>query len=329
MKHCYWLLILVPLLFGSCDNELDILEDYQEIPVIYGLINTLDSNHYVRVQKGYLGPGNALEFAQNADSLYYDTASVRITLEKIVNGNPQPVGTFRPDFTIVKEEGVFTNNDHYVFKLANTGLDYTKQYRLKFVNLNTGKVVTATTPLIPDIYQRNLTPNTKVNLADPAPFIVRFSSSEYGKIYGLILRIRYVEESLDSLQIRTTKTLDYKLPPIYTLTTLGGEEMAFQINGSSIFSFMGNSIPENPNVMRLAGDVRADFLFTAGTEELYNYLEINSPDNTVNYIPEFTNVIGGKGIFTCRLDESIKGLVFNPATYDSIANGRFTGELFE
>lgn len=329
MKHRYWLLILVSLLFGSCENELDILEDYQEIPVIYGLINPVDSNHYVRVQKGYLGPGNALEFAQNADSLYYDTASVRITLEKIVNGNPQPVGTFRPDFTVVKEEGVFTNDDHYVFRLSNTALDPDLQYRLKFSNLNTGKVVTATTSLIPDIYQRNLNTNTKVNLADPAPFIVRFSSSKNGKIYGLILRIRYVEETLDSLPIRTTKTLDYKLPPIYTLTTLGSEDMAFQINGSSIFSFMGTSIPENPNVKRLAGDVRADFLFTAGTEELYNYLEINSPNNTVNYIPEFTNVTGGKGIFTCRRDESINGLVFNPATYDSIANGRFTGNLFE
>lgn len=65
------LFLSVSTVFYGCNNELDIIDDYRETPVIYGLLNLSDSIQYVRVQKAYLGEGNALLMAQYSDSIYY------------------------------------------------------------------------------------------------------------------------------------------------------------------------------------------------------------------------------------------------------------------
>ena len=54
MKKILLALCTLVALF-SCDNEVDINAEYQDLSIIYGMLNPkLDSN-YVRVQRGYLG----------------------------------------------------------------------------------------------------------------------------------------------------------------------------------------------------------------------------------------------------------------------------------
>ena len=80
-KSAFFVLCLVlGLLISSCDNSLDILDEYKETPIVYGLLNKNDTVHYVRIQKGFLGEGNALLMAQYADSIYYDTSEVDVTI---------------------------------------------------------------------------------------------------------------------------------------------------------------------------------------------------------------------------------------------------------
>ena len=76
IKH-FLLFSLVALTIVACENDVDLLEEYQEIPVIYGLIDPSVKTHMVRVQRAFLGEGNALLMAQNPDSILYDTANFR------------------------------------------------------------------------------------------------------------------------------------------------------------------------------------------------------------------------------------------------------------
>jgi len=315
------------ILFYSCDNKLDILEDYKEIPIIYGLINPSSTTHQIRVQKAFLGAGNALLMAQHPDSLYYDTATVRLYLEKLNLGSVVQSYQFQPQNSS-KNEGLFTDQNHYIFSLSNTRLDPNALYRLRFQNIQSGKVVTATTRIIEPIFQKTLSSTTRVNLADNDPYKIRFNSSKYGKMYGLIMRIRYTETK-KLTQAITLKYEDYLLPFTTSRTLSGGEELFFLLDGPSIFQFLGTKIKIDTTVTRRLQDFKSDFLFTAATDDFYNYVQINSPNNTVNFIPDFTNLSEGKGIFTCRLDTTISAVQFNEVTYDSLVNGKYTRHIFE
>ncbi len=323
LSSCYFLIT-------SCDNELDVLEEYTEIPVIYGLLNPADSTHFIRVQKAFLGAGNALLMAQVSDSSYYKPGDISLYLEKLqfLNGTPLETDSFQVNYSIPKDEGLFIDQGHYLFRLGSKRLNPAFYYRLRFVNHLTGKTVTGTTRLIEPIYQKTLSPTTRVNLADDDPYTVRFNSAKNGKMYGLILRVRYTETK-KLTQTITLKYVDYKLDYVTARTLNGGEELSFLLDGKSIFQFLGLKIQKDTTVTRRLQDFKSDFLFTAATDDFYNYIQINNPNNTVNFIPDFTNLSEGKGIFTCRLDTAIKGISFNDLTYDSLLNSAYTRHIFE
>ncbi|MBK9636620.1 MAG: DUF4249 family protein [Bacteroidetes bacterium] len=328
MQKLIWALIASCILFSSCENDLDILEEYKEIPIIYSLINPASTTHYVRVQKAFLGAGNALLMAQESDSLYYDTAKVSVYLEKLLFNSVINTYKFKPDYTQFKAEGLFTDLNHYVFRLENVRLDPTAQYQLRFENIESGLVVTGKTRIIEPIYQKTLSPTTRINIAADDPYNIRFNSSKHGKMYGLIMRIRYTETK-KLTQAITTKYVDYRLSNLTSLNLNGGQELSFLLNGKSIYQFLGSRIKEDTTVTRRLIDFKSDFIFTSATDDFYNYLQINSPNNTVNFIPEFTNLSAGKGIFTCRLDTIIPDISFNDLSYDSLLNGSYTNHIFK
>ncbi len=73
------------LIFISCENELDINAEWEDIPVIYSILDSgsyhdkdedgnliFNDEHYVRIQKSFLGNLAAYEMAQQGDSIYYN-----------------------------------------------------------------------------------------------------------------------------------------------------------------------------------------------------------------------------------------------------------------
>ncbi len=328
MQKLIWVFIALSILLSSCENDLDILEEYKEIPIIYSLINPASTVHYVRVQKAFLGAGNALLMAQESDSLYYDTSKVRVFLEKLNFNTVVESYQMQPDFTLFKNEGLFADNDHYVFRLDGIRLDPNLQYQLRFHNIESGLIITGRTRIIEPIYQKTLSPTTRVNIADDDPYKIRFNSSKYGKMYGLIMRIRYTETK-KLTQAITLKYEDLKIPYITSLSLNGGQELSFLLDGNTVYQFLGSRIKVDTTVTRRLIDFKSDFIFTSATDDFYNYLQINSPINTVNFIPEFTNLSSGKGIFTCRLDTIIPNISFNDASYDSLLNGSYTSHIFQ
>jgi len=333
--------IATSLLFASCSNELEIIDEYKDIPVVYGLLNRNDTTHLVRLEKGFLGEGNALLFAQNPDSIYYDTAVVVVKVfERKTNGSIDTLICF-PKYDIIKNEGLFTDEDHIVYQLNrfirnNDGsITYDSSftlindvtYSLEITNKLTGKITRGSTKIVNSLFQLTLFPSTKINLASTFPFNVKISSATNGKIYGLIMRIKYKEINNSNGYV-FSKYIDYYLSNQVSRTAIGGEELIFLLNGDPIMNFIGRNISPNSSVRRPVTYVTADFIFTVGSEDFYNYVQINAPGNTVNYIPDFTTLSNGKGIFSSRLIQTVADIKFNSPTQDSLLNGRYTAGLF-
>jgi hypothetical protein len=328
-RKIHYLSIFSIILFTSisCNNDLDVLADYKEISVVYGLLNPTKTSNYIRIERAYLGEGNALVMAQNPDSIYYDTSAIEVSL--IYKKSTLIIDTLalHPSFDIPKNEGLFTDDDYLLYKLSNTVLDRKGQYEFVLHNKVTGYRVTSTTNIIGSIIQLTLFPSTKVNFASNDPYVIKIFSANYGKQYGLITRFNYIEYS-NNYQDTVKKQLDYYLDDIKSITTNGTEELRFLVDGESFYRYLGSRIPVNPNVVRPFRDVNLDFIFTAGTDDLNNYIQINQPGNTVDYVPEYSNLSDGKGIFSCKMDTTVFGIRMNSQSIDSLVNGQYTKDLF-
>ncbi len=72
-KNCFLFLSLLTLvmLLNACSTDVDLYADYKNITVVYGLLDSDKDTNYVKINKAFLGPGNALEIAMIEDSCNY------------------------------------------------------------------------------------------------------------------------------------------------------------------------------------------------------------------------------------------------------------------
>lgn len=337
----YFLALICIIAFStSCDNTLDILDDYKETPIVYGLLNKNDSAHFIRIQKGFLGEGNALIMAQYHDSIYYDTAAIDVHMYSQINGVATDTIILLPNYSKIKDEGLFTDEKHHLYQLylqerINGAINLKPffklkadaKYKLEIKNQQTNLITNATTELVESISQLSLFPSSKINLASDYPYNVKIGSAKNGKVYGLIMRFKYKEFKPGAI-VGTDKYVDYSIDNLLSTTTNGGQILTFLIDGPSFFGYLKERIPKDNTVTRPISYVAADFIFTVGTQDLYNYIQVNAPANTVNYIPEYTNLSNGKGIFTSRWSSTVSNMKFNTPSQDSLLNGKYTVGIF-
>ena len=90
----------ISITFYNCENEIDINSDWEEIPVLYAILDggakddcngngILDQNdnlpcndQYIRIQKSFLGEFPANQMAQESDSIYYSPNDVLVWVEE-------------------------------------------------------------------------------------------------------------------------------------------------------------------------------------------------------------------------------------------------------
>src|SRR5215212_5226416 len=95
--------------FTSCSTDVDLLEDYKPITVVYGLLNVNDSIQYIKVNKAFLGEGNALLMAEQNDSVNYKPGEISVQLQQINPSTGAVIQTINCDTTtqILKDDGIF------------------------------------------------------------------------------------------------------------------------------------------------------------------------------------------------------------------------------
>ena len=78
------ILLLLIISFASCSDEFDLfrdeislIDDYEEVALVYSNINIYDTLHYVRVGRGF-AVENFTEYATNLDSLYFDPNEITV-----------------------------------------------------------------------------------------------------------------------------------------------------------------------------------------------------------------------------------------------------------
>jgi hypothetical protein len=342
IKHIgLFLVALSSILAVSCKTDFDVTSEYQVTPVIFGLLDQEEDYHYIRINKTFLGTGNALEFAQVPDSSYFNSVEATIT-EILANGAQGRVWILRDTLLQNKNEnGVFFGPEHklyYFYTPDNNPLKDDATYRF-YANLNEGMYeVTGQTKLIAGVSLSVPTPQTAISFksggVNPeykgAPFTWSKgngtpSIGQDGKQFNLKLVFHY-NETIGGTTI--PKNFIWNVSEVVAET--GGNFISVSAAGETFYQLVKSRIPVDPSVTRREHTFM-EIILTAGSLDLYNYmLAVQPASSLAQNKPTFTNLEGGLGVFSARQTITIRKFFIDPLvqTYRSLDQNS-TRELCE
>ncbi|MBA3679945.1 MAG: hypothetical protein H0W73_01970 [Bacteroidetes bacterium] len=341
LKFSY-LICLGALFLFSCKNDLNINAPYKEIPSVYAVLNPQDGMQMIRVNKVFLGEGDANQMAQVADSINYPAGELSITLERYVNGVQAwatPSGsshttiTFR-DSVIQASPGAF-NTTQRVY-VTNDKLYTAGQYALKIKNIKSGNEFVAKANAIDSIktgfngFAPFCAPYYPVTPGSVSPLDIPAFNAAYidysnqnvlyspkffpneGAIYTMSLRFYFNDYpsgfGVDSI----SRYVDYNFGNQYIkdLRTIQNFKVfAFDFRGQDLFNAVGFGLSKmnlNTTIQRKMYKMQA-FAYTS-TQEYIDYLQFTSPSLSIAQDkPIYSNFENrtAMGIFTFRTRHSV------------------------
>lgn len=325
------------LLFSACSTDLDVIGNYKETIVVYGLLDQAQDTQYVKINKAFLGAGDAYVYAQVKDSTQFVNA-LSVELRRIKNGVQLGATILLSPTNKPKDPGIFYSADQanaiYSFSAVEYPLHTDSEYELTVRNNETGTVVTSKTSLISDI--------TGFTTPTPSgssfsfvlegyypnyPFNIVWNSAKNARIYQAIIRLNYTD-SLSTGQ-NVAHVVDYTLPSLKTLdiNAMTPEVMEVDTKGRDFYKYIGNTLSDYTGlVQRKAGNV--DLMLVAGSDELSTFIDVNTPSTgIIQERPEYTNITNGLGLFSARLNRAPESRPLSAVSWDSLACGQYTKKL--
>ncbi len=345
------LFALIVLFFSSCKPKIELTSDYKDVTVVYGLLNPLDEQHYIKIYKGYLTKDNALVWARDLDNIsYYDDITVKLEEYKPESYGGSLNYTYPLDtaMSIEKNSGTFAYPTQVLYRVRESGSHRIYghegfRYRLVIENKKNGSVVTAETRTIPE-------PSFDV----PGPYFGTSVSSfmwykddpwyvgcktlpENAYAVDAYLTFRYIEKN------KATGDTVHKSIDNIRLTTgfVLGKEASFK--PSSILRIIHDHLNPDDNVWRYADDDGSnktrnciDIKLWVCDQVYYTFYKTAQPSSSiVQDRVEYTNIEAADdmalGFFASRTYKTRRFSIYNLSDWkrneDSLVYGQWTKNL--
>lgn len=316
---CLIFISLGLIVLNSCNEKIELIGDFVETAVVYGLLDQADSLHYIKINRAFIGPGNALEIAQIADSSYF--TNVDATISEYLNGNLTRSWLLRDTILDNKDpNGVFYAPEQkvYYFKTMPTGFNGVIQtstnpqmnslnpqaiYKIDIV-LNDGAFsVSGETELVRGITSAAATQNFNFKFADnPGEYTstgITVSSTGNSFVLNTQLKMAFYEWEGNTY---SEKSFFWNLGEADVLPS---SSKIFTANGETFYDLMKSNCTENSTITKRTFK-GVTIKITGGAEELYNFIAVNKPSSGLAQSkPTYTNLTAtnGKrviGIFSSR-----------------------------
>lgn len=319
-------IILLFVFFTSCSTSVDLEAPSLDIPVIYGLLSRQDTAHYIRIEKAFLTGGkDAAEVAQMPDALHYP--SLNVELEKVATGQRYPL--LRVDGALdgyPREEGPFAKSPNYLYKIKGDILKLQggETLRLRVLRPGISAPTVAETTVLSDLAPRETSPSNPVNMGYDRQVAISWTAPTAAQVFDVLLRIRYRESSPGQLTVFVQKSVDWVLAS-NLLRTDNTDRVSVAIEGRAFYAFLARELTPAPNVRRIFDGM--DLMVSAGGKEFANALRLaqaNTGITSTQWTPEYTNIEGGRGVFSSRTVAIRPGLQLSAPSMDSLRLGSLT-----
>lgn len=316
---CFKILFFGVLVFGivACKNDVDVLAKYEENAVVYAILSASETTHFVKINKVFTNPNSkAMDVAQIADSLYFDT----LTPEIVEQQTGKRIPLFKAN-VVLKDSGFFATAPNYLYATAsNTILNPLYNYTVEFRLPKSQKLISATTNIVRPftIQQPNLSFSNVLDFNMNARFNIRFLTPVNSKVFDAIFVFNYSEtDKTDTMNI-TYKSISWKIMNnVKADKDRGGEIISTTVESISFYDLLVNNIQKNDNLIRKF--VPCDLTIYAGNLELDTYIQSLQPSiGIVQKQSEYTNIINGVGIFSSRFIRNYPSLDLSTNTKNNI-----------
>ena len=317
----HYLFFLFIILFSSCETDFDVNAQWEEVTIVYGLIDPNIEDQLIKINKAFLGEGDALQMASIADSSNYNPSDLLVRIHRIRQQAFNQYDTISSvtlnDTILDKDDGLFStdNNIIYTFKKPSSFYNTNSLYALEIINLISGNKVTSQTEIINTFSFESLNPSFEWglyngDLPDSLKFRtknIEWQPSTNGVIYQLDIVINYIENN-DTIN----------LPWSQPLVEYTSGNMSLKIKGDQFFQFLTTNLTNNTPKQFL----NLDLVMTVGSDDLKTYINVNKPfSGIVQERPVFSNINNGVGLFSSRFTyDNIKGIELTNGTINYMIN---------
>jgi hypothetical protein len=333
MKNLTIFLLVFSMVFMACETDFEVNADWKEVMIVYGLLDQSQTQQYIKINKAFLGEGDALQMASVSGSVNYNPEDLEVTIIKVKDAGNDTI--YLDTTLIVKDDGLFATDENIIYV---TNIDDSnffvkdKEYILFVLNKKSGHEVSAKTHLIHGLKLTNNTPLQKMSFYDPIlhspPFppppyekrttTVNWDHSTNGRIYQIIARIYYWDFFSDG-----TSSLEYLEWVQPTQLYDGRTNMEYTFDGDVFVNHISKNIPTPTDLLPDILDSRLlaymELRYTVGSEDLYTYMEVNEPfEGIVQERPSFTNINNGIGLFSSRFNK-LEEWTISDATQNGIS----------
>ena len=316
---CFIFISLGLVVLNSCNEKIKLIGDFVETAVVYGLLDQADSLHYIKINRAFIGPGNAIEIAGVADSSYF--TNVEATIYECLNGDTTRSWLLRDTILDNKDpNGDFYAPEQkvYYFKTMPTGFNGVIQnstnpqmtslnpqaiYKIDIVINNGAFSVSGETELVRGITSAAATQNFNFKFAiNPGEYTstgITVSSTGNSYVLNTQLKIAFNEWENNTY---SEKSFFWNLGEADVQPS---SSKIFTANGQTFYDLMKSNCSENLAITKRTFK-GVTIKITGGAEELYNFIAVNKPSSGLAQSkPTYTNlsVTNGKrviGIFSSR-----------------------------
>ncbi len=350
MKKIIYLILVAGILgTTSCKEDFEIAAPYQDIMVAYGMLNSADTAHYIRIQKAFLDNNkSSIDMAKEPDSSYFKNLDVVI---KEYNDN----NTFRRSVSLefiqdMSAQGYpkdaagsqgFFNNPSKAYKLKIDSLNPYYKYRLVVKNNNTGAVDSSHFFMVVNGARSKNAQNFYIDDFTKGDLKLSFARTAFQAKYTLygttprnarmiegILRFNIVEVNIGTGE-RKRRSADYTFAKD---VKNGSQEFKLETLNTGFYGFLYDAFgPAPANTQRLIDS--CDIFVYAGSNELYTYTNIAQVQNSSllgdQIKPIYSNMIGSNayGIIASRALATYRNAAIDEVTLDSIKLNSITKSL--
>ena len=294
-------------MFNACTTDVDLYADYKDIMVVYGLLDSGADTNYIKINKAFLGPGNAYDIALIDDSCNYPGKLDAKIIEYRASSsgtNYQKTREFALDTITVhnKELGLFYAPDQLVYYTTQKINPNTSQYKFRY-ELQVNKDDTIISAMTGIVGGGSFSiPQAAFNFTSSSGS-VQWTPCPNAAIYEVFFKFYFTEVGPNHDSVQRCMTWPLGAHPEFQLTLENGiysipfKPTVFFYN----LSVMLGDDTLNNNIERLIFEPSLEVSIAAGGDELYNFISVNAPSNSiVQNLPEYTNVSGGYGVLSSR-----------------------------
>lgn len=312
IKH---LLAIAVMLFSftSCEVEFDPNEEWKAVTVVYGLLDQDNDTTFIRVQKGFLGSGNYLDFSRQKDSIYYKPEDIDVFMVSHYFWESEDLvrDTFWFNYkeSYYKEDGDFYSESAPIYYCVTKGrLNHTEAlkqtYKIVVRNKKTMEETTASTRLIGDY--SIVSPGSYMQFQNRAgkqilacqwyninSSVASNNEGAVAKMYQPIIRFYYKNDGQETF-------VDIPFPTQLCKNTYPGVLMSFNIEFDYLIDGLEKKLKDK-NCSLTDRAYMFELYVSSCDLNMYEYYS-NSRQESMQLVdkPIYTNVNNGYGLFASR-----------------------------